>query len=104
MPGNPDSSIVGTPGTAGDRFGAAVVLTDLNGDSVAELLVGAPGEDVTGRGKDAGVVIAIGGAKSATQGRPGPGSNVLTGPGPSAAYGWSLYEFCEVYKCGCKGH
>ncbi|GHE61003.1 FG-GAP and VCBS repeat-containing protein [Streptomyces capitiformicae] len=80
--------VPGTP-EAGDRFGAAVVLADLNGDSVAELLVGAPGEDVTGRGKDAGVVIAIG-AKSATQGRPGPGSNVLTGPSPSSAYGWSL--------------
>ncbi|TQE15995.1 integrin-like protein [Streptomyces ipomoeae] len=81
--------VPGTP-EAGDRFGAAVVLEDLNGDGVAELLAGAPGEDVTGRGKDAGVVVAIGGAKGATKGRPGPGSNVLTGPSASSAYGWSV--------------
>lgn len=77
--------VPGTP-EAGDRFGASVVLTDLNGDGIAELLAGAPGEDVTDRGTDAGMVIAVGGSKDG----PGPGSTVLTGPSPSAAYGKSV--------------
>ncbi|MFH8487640.1 FG-GAP repeat protein [Streptomyces longisporoflavus] len=77
VPGSPE---------AGDRFGAAVTLTDLNGDGIAELLAGVPGEDVTDRGADAGMVIAVGGS---TDG-PGPGSSVLTGPAPSAAYGRSV--------------
>ncbi|OEV11136.1 integrin-like protein [Streptomyces nanshensis] len=77
--------VPGTP-EAGDRFGASVALTDLNGDGIAELLAGAPGEDVTDRGKDAGLVIAVGGAKNG----PGPGSSVLSGPSPSAAYGRSV--------------
>ncbi|MFC0597565.1 FG-GAP repeat protein [Streptomyces palmae] len=71
---------------AGDRFGASTALTDLNGDGIAELLVGVPGEDVTDRGADAGMVIAVGGSKNG----PGPGSTVLTGPSPSAAYGASV--------------
>jgi hypothetical protein len=76
------------PGTpeAGDRFGSSVLLEDLNGDGIAELLVGAPGEDITGRGTDAGVVSVVGGAA----GGPGPGSNVTTGPSASAAYGLSV--------------
>jgi hypothetical protein len=77
VPGSPE---------AGDRFGASVTLTDLNGDGIAELLAGVPGEDVTDRGTDAGMVIAVGGS---TDG-PGPGSTVLTGPSPSAAYGRSV--------------
>ncbi|MEV6756908.1 FG-GAP repeat protein [Streptomyces sp. NPDC051214] len=77
VPGSPE---------AGDRFGASVTLTDLNGDGIAELLAGAPGEDVTERGTDAGMVIAVGGSKTG----PGPGSTVLTGPSPSAAYGKSI--------------
>ncbi|WP_409061948.1 FG-GAP-like repeat-containing protein [Streptomyces sp. SYP-A7185] len=77
--------VPGTP-EAGDRFGASVELGDLNGDGIAELLAGAPGEDVTDRGTDAGMVIAVGGAR----GGPGSGSTVLTGPSPSAAYGKSV--------------
>ncbi|WAU78769.1 FG-GAP and VCBS repeat-containing protein [Streptomyces sp. Qhu-G9] len=79
------AELPGTPET-GDRFGASVVLEDLNGDGIAELLVGVPGEDVTGRGTDAGLVSVVGGAK----GGPGPGSNVVTGPAASAAYGLSV--------------
>ncbi|MEI5102684.1 FG-GAP repeat protein [Streptomyces sp. PmtG] len=71
---------------AGDRFGASVALTDLNGDGIAELLAGAPGEDVTDRGADAGMVTVVGGSRNG----PGPGSTVLTGPSPSAAYGKSV--------------
>ncbi|MGH3312816.1 MAG: FG-GAP repeat protein [Streptomyces sp.] len=77
--------IPGTP-EAGDRFGASVSLVDLNGDGIAELLAGAPGEDVTDRGTDAGMVTAVGGS---TDG-PGPGSTVMTGRSPSAAYGKSV--------------
>ena len=77
VPGSPE---------AGDRFGASVDLVDLNGDGIAELLAGVPGEDVIDRGTDAGMVIAVGGSK----GGPGPGSTVLTGPSPSAAYGKSV--------------
>ncbi|MGH3324865.1 MAG: FG-GAP repeat protein, partial [Streptomyces sp.] len=51
--------IPGTP-EAGDRFGASVSLVDLNGDGIAELLAGAPGEDVTDRGTDAGMVTVVG--------------------------------------------
>ncbi|EPH46615.1 hypothetical protein STRAU_0354 [Streptomyces aurantiacus JA 4570] len=77
--------VPGTP-EAGDRFGASVALTDLNGDGIAELLVGVPGEDVTDRGTNAGMVIAVGGSKNG----PGPASTVLTGRSPSAAYGTSV--------------
>ncbi|MFE6166131.1 integrin-like protein [Streptomyces sp. NPDC056486] len=79
------AEVPGAP-EAGDRFGASVTLTDLNGDGIAELLAGVPGEDVTDRGTDAGMVIAVGGSKDG----PGPGSSVLTGPSPSAAYGRSV--------------
>ncbi|WP_225986978.1 FG-GAP-like repeat-containing protein [Streptomyces spectabilis] len=77
--------VPGTPET-GDRFGASVALTDLNGDGIAELLAGAPDEDVTDRGRDAGTVLVVGGSRNG----PGPGSTVLTGPSPSAAYGRSV--------------
>ncbi|WP_419999342.1 FG-GAP-like repeat-containing protein [Streptomyces boninensis] len=77
--------VPGTP-EAGDRFGASVQLTDLNGDGIAELIAGVPGEDVTDRGTDAGMLNVVGGAK----GGPGPGSTVLSGPAPSAAYGKSV--------------
>ncbi|HEV7625342.1 MAG TPA: FG-GAP repeat protein [Streptomyces sp.] len=77
--------VPGTP-EAGDRFGAAVSLVDLNGDGIAEVLAGVPGEDVIDRGTDAGMAIVVGGSKDG----PGPGSSVLTGPSPSAAYGKSV--------------
>ncbi|MGY4905559.1 FG-GAP-like repeat-containing protein [Streptomyces sp. 900116325] len=79
------AEVPGTP-EPGDRFGASVALVDTSGDGVAELLVGAPGEDVTGRGTDAGSVTAVGGAK----GGPGPGSVVLNGPSASAAFGLAV--------------
>ncbi|MFI6938615.1 FG-GAP-like repeat-containing protein [Streptomyces sp. NPDC050418] len=79
------AEVPGTP-EAGDRFGASVALVDLNGDGIAELLAGAPGEDVTDRGADAGMVSVVGGTTSG----PGVGSTVLTGPSPSAAYGKSV--------------
>ncbi|MER6158720.1 integrin-like protein [Streptomyces sp. NPDC001868] len=79
------AEVPGAP-EAGDRFGASVLLRDLSGDGLAELIVGAPGEDVDGRGADAGVVTVVGGARSGT----GPGSTGLTGPSAKSAYGWSV--------------
>ncbi|MEE1764826.1 FG-GAP repeat protein [Streptomyces sp. SP18BB07] len=79
------AEVPGTP-EAGDRFGTSVLLADLSGDGLAELIVGAPGEDVTGRGADAGTVTVVGGARTGT----GPASNALTGPSVNAAYGWSV--------------
>ncbi|MGW4386564.1 FG-GAP-like repeat-containing protein [Streptomyces sp. NPDC004685] len=79
------SEVPGTP-ESGDHFGASVALVDLNGDGSAELLVGVPGEDITGRGNDVGMVLAVGGGKGA----PGSGSVVLDGPSASAAYGRSV--------------
>ncbi|MFF7237606.1 FG-GAP-like repeat-containing protein [Streptomyces collinus] len=79
------AEVPGTPET-GDRFGASVALVDLSGDGIAELLVGAPGEDITGRGKDVGMVEVVAGAGRGTR----PGSVVLDGPSPSAAYGLSV--------------
>ncbi|WP_308114214.1 integrin-like protein [Streptomyces brasiliscabiei] len=77
VPGSPE---------AGDRFGASVLLRDLSGDGLAELIVGAPGEDISGRGADAGAVVVVGGSERGT----GPGSNALLGPSAKSAYGWSV--------------
>ncbi|GAA3647228.1 FG-GAP-like repeat-containing protein [Streptomyces chitinivorans] len=50
----------GVPGgpEAGDRFGASVASTDLDGDGFADLVVGAPGEDV-GTAPDRGMVTVV---------------------------------------------
>lgn len=50
----------GVRGTAepGDHFGTAVLLKDLTRNGIADLLVGAPDEDINGK-EDAGVVHAI---------------------------------------------
>ncbi|WP_166025737.1 FG-GAP and VCBS repeat-containing protein [Streptomyces chilikensis] len=78
------AEVPGVP-EAGDRFGSAVALVDTSGDGVAELLVGAAGEDV-GSFSDAGSVTAVAGARGGTR----PGSVVATGPAASAAYGLSV--------------
>ncbi|MFF7967385.1 hypothetical protein ACFZC3_18805 [Streptomyces sp. NPDC007903] len=53
----------GVPGAAeaGDAFGTAVASADLNKDGYADLLVGAPGEDVDGDTNDGMVVVVWGG-------------------------------------------
>ncbi|MEW2167164.1 FG-GAP and VCBS repeat-containing protein [Streptomyces sp. NPDC007084] len=78
----------GVPGTPekGDRFGAAVSVADVNGDGTADLVIGAPGEDVKGSGADAGTVAVVYGARGGL----GTGATVLNGPSSSAAYGKSL--------------
>ncbi|WP_309505016.1 FG-GAP-like repeat-containing protein [Streptomyces sp. KM273126] len=78
----------GVPGTpeTGDRFGAAVAVADVDGDGTADLVIGAPGEDVTGRGTDAGTVAVLRGAKGGL----GTATTVANGPSASAAYGKSV--------------
>ncbi|OKK10047.1 FG-GAP repeat protein [Streptomyces sp. CB02400] len=59
----------GVPGApeAGDAFGAAVASADLNTDGYADLLVGVPGEDVTGD-TSSGTAVVVWGSKSGLSG------------------------------------
>ncbi|MGW1211491.1 FG-GAP repeat protein [Streptomyces sp. NPDC002499] len=59
----------GVPGAAetGDAFGSSLASADLNRDGYADLLVGAPGEDVDGDTDD-GSVLIVWGAKSGLSG------------------------------------
>ncbi|MEW2400908.1 FG-GAP-like repeat-containing protein [Streptomyces sp. NPDC046862] len=67
----------GVPGTteAEDEFGENVTSADVNGDGYADLIVGAPGEKVTGK-PDGSVTIVWGGASGFTT-----GGMVLNAPG-----------------------
>ena len=55
----------GVPGKneAGDRFGSNLAAGDVDGDGFADLVVGAPFEDL-GRAKDAGTVLVLRGSRS----------------------------------------
>ena len=59
----------GLPGTAeaDDAFGTAVASADLDTDGYADLLIGAPGEDVNGDTND-GTVVVVWGGKSGLSG------------------------------------
>ncbi|MEW2129048.1 hypothetical protein [Streptomyces sp. NPDC005435] len=61
----------GIPGTteAGDAFGSAVASADLDQDGYADLLVGAPGEDVNGDTNDGMAVVVWGGKSGLSGGR-----------------------------------
>ncbi|MFF3891461.1 hypothetical protein [Streptomyces sp. NPDC001914] len=71
----------GVPGTAesGDRFGAAVVVHDLNSDGYSDLVVGAPDEDVAGDDGGGSVTVVYGTASGLTRAKtvqdPWPGSH-----------------------------
>ena len=57
-----DSSGIPGASEAGDMFGAALTTGDFNGDGVADLAIGAPGEAI-GSEEDAGAVVIIYGTK-----------------------------------------
>ncbi|MGW4594733.1 hypothetical protein ACWEOA_05245 [Streptomyces sp. NPDC004457] len=59
----------GVPGTAeaGDAFGSAVASADLDKDGYADLLIGAPGEDVDGD-TNGGTVVVVWGGRSGLSG------------------------------------
>ncbi|MFE7274180.1 hypothetical protein [Streptomyces sp. NPDC057623] len=81
----------GVPGTAeaDDAFGTAVASADLDTDGYADLLIGAPGEDVDGDTND-GTVVVIWGAPSGLSGArsvPNPFDTDLDRYGQSLAVG-----------------
>ncbi|QIB44563.1 FG-GAP-like repeat-containing protein [Streptomyces aureoverticillatus] len=53
------ANVPGTPET-GDRFGAAVAVTDVDGNGHADLAIGAPGEDIDGRTDTGSVTVVYG--------------------------------------------
>ncbi|MEU8789278.1 hypothetical protein [Streptomyces sp. NPDC048643] len=59
----------GVPGAAeaGDRFGAAVAVSDLNHDGYSDLVVGAPGEEVYGDVGGGSVTVVYGTASGLTK-------------------------------------
>jgi hypothetical protein len=61
----------GIPGAAeaGDRFGASVVVHDLNADGYSDLVVGAPDEEVAGDVGGGSVTVVQGSASGLTKGR-----------------------------------
>ncbi|MER6291216.1 hypothetical protein [Streptomyces sviceus] len=78
----------GIPGAAeaGDLFGAAVVVSDLNRDGYSDLVVGSPGEDVAGDDGGGSVTVVYGTSSGLTKAKP------VQDPWPSShdAYGRTL--------------
>ncbi|WP_448315303.1 hypothetical protein [Streptomyces sp. CO7] len=64
----------GIPGAAeaGDRFGASVVVHDLNADGYGDLVVGAPGEEVNGDVGGGSVTVVWGSASGPTKAKTVP--------------------------------
>jgi hypothetical protein len=67
--------VPGTP-EAGDRFGSAVTVSDLTGDSVADLTIGAEGENAGD-----GTIMAVSAGAGAAYGPSALGSPAGTGIG-----------------------
>lgn len=81
----------GVPGAAeaDDAFGSAVASADLNTDGYADLLIGAPGEDVDGDTNDGSAVVIWGSASGLSGARavPNPNARDLDRYGQSVAAG-----------------
>ncbi len=69
-----DTGSVGGTGEAGDAFGASVAAGDVNQDGRADLAVGLPTEDVSGRTDDGSATLVYGSATGLT----GTGSEVVS--------------------------
>lgn len=77
----------GVPGSdeAGDHFGAATAWGDVNGDGVADLTVGVPGEDDTSGHADRGAVTVLYGPGLTSGASWTTGSAADAGPGQTGA-------------------
>ncbi|AWE48511.1 FG-GAP-like repeat-containing protein [Streptomyces nigra] len=84
----------GVPGTAeaGDRFGAAVAVHDVNRDGYSDLVVGAPGEDVDGDDGGGSVTVVYGAASGLTKAR------TVADPWPSTHDAWGRTLAVGVYN------
>jgi hypothetical protein len=63
-----DSAGVSGDAEAGDRFGAALAVGDVNGDGADDLAVGVPGEDDGGGAGQGAVQLLVGGSAGLTSG------------------------------------
>jgi hypothetical protein len=61
---NPTGGRLPSDSEAGDQFGRALATGDLDGDGFAELIVGAPGEDLGGSVNEAGTAFVVRGSAS----------------------------------------
>jgi len=78
-------------GSAGDRVGWAVSATgDVNGDGVPDLVVGAPGHDVSGVGDEAGAVYVFYGPVAPSNVSTADADAVLLGPAAGDRAGFAL--------------
>ena len=57
---NQDSFAIAGANNAGDRFGASLAAGDFNGDGFADLAIGVPGEDVSGKANAGRIGILFG--------------------------------------------
>ena len=73
---------------AGDQFGTAVALADIDGDRHADVVIGSPYVD-GGAGADAGQVVIRSGADGAVL-------RTLDGPSAGAQFGWSVDDAGDV--------